>query len=184
MVATMASLLASLHVPVLAAESGGRGGDFADLSVTWYQWACLVGFIFVLLLVDLLVFHRRAHEIKTKEAAIESAGWISIGLLFGLVVWAVYGGQATGEYYAGFLIEKSLSVDNVFVWALIFSYFSVPGAYQHRTLFWGIFGALVLRAIFIFAGVALLENFDWILYVFGAFLLYTAVKIARHHGAE
>ena len=94
------------------------------------------------------------------------------------------GGQAAGEYFAGFLIEKSLSVDNVFVWAVIFSYFAVPRQYQFRVLFWGIFGALVLRAIFIFAGVALIEEFDWILYVFGAFLLYTAVRIARHDEAE
>ncbi len=94
------------------------------------------------------------------------------------------GGGAAGEYLSGYLIEKSLSVDNVFVWAVIFSYFGVPREYQFRVLFWGIFGALVLRAIFIFAGVALIESFEWILYVFGAFLLYTAVKIARHGDAE
>jgi tellurite resistance protein TerC len=106
--------------------------------------------------------------------------WISIGLLFGVIVIAWQGGQAGGEYYAGFLIEKSLSVDNVFVWAVIFSFFAVPREYQFRVLFWGIFGALVLRAVFIFAGVSLIERFEWILYFFGAFLLYTAVKIARH----
>ncbi len=175
----MSALVATLHAPVLAAGSGGSDGNFADLSVAWYEWVGLIAFIFVLLLVDLLVFHRRAHEIKTKEAAIESAGWISIGLLFGLVVWGLYGGQATGEYYAGFLIEKSLSVDNVFVWALIFTYFAVPGKYQHRTLFWGIFGALVLRAVFIFAGVALLESFWWLLFVFGGFLIITGIRLVR-----
>ena len=94
-------------------------------------------------------------------AAIESTLWIAVGLAFGLVVLWVYGGQATGEYYAGYLIEKSLSVDNVFVWALLFSYFAVPGKYQHRVLFWGIFGALVMRLVFIFLGVALIERFDW-----------------------
>jgi TerC family integral membrane protein len=99
-----------------------------------------------------------------------------------LVFWQ--GGQAAGEYYAGFLIEKSLSIDNVFVWAVIFSFFAVPAAYQFRVLFWGIFGALVLRGIFIFAGVSLIERFDWVLYVFGAFLLYTAVRIARHDESE
>ena len=99
-----------------------------------------------------------------------------------LLVWQ--GGQAGGEYYAGFLIEKSLSIDNVFVWAVIFSFFAVPREYQFRVLFWGIFGALVLRGIFIFAGVSLIERFEWILYVFGAFLLYTAWKIAHHDESE
>ncbi|MCC6225695.1 MAG: TerC family protein [Microthrixaceae bacterium] len=137
-----------------------------------------------MLVVDLLLVHRTAHVISIKEAAIESAVWISIGLLFGLVLVAWQGGQAGAEYYAGFLIEKSLSIDNVFVWAVIFSFFAVPQEYQFRVLFWGIFGALVLRAIFIFAGVSLIERFDWVLYVFGAFLLYTAFKIARHDENE
>jgi tellurite resistance protein TerC len=131
----------------------------------------------VLLLVDLLVFHREAHEVSTKEAAIESTVWISIGVAFSLVVLWWFGGQATTEYFSAYLIEKSLSVDNVFVWALLMSYFKVPARYQHRVLFWGIFGALVMRAIFIFAGVALIERFDWILYVFGAFLLFTAGRM-------
>jgi tellurite resistance protein TerC len=110
--------------------------------------------------------------------------WISIGVAFtGVVAWW-FGSQASGEYISGYLIEKSLSVDNVFVWALIMGYFKVPQRYQHRVLFWGIFGALALRAIFIFAGVALIERFDWILYVFGAFLLITAWRVARHQEAE
>src|SRR3546814_5582057 len=95
-----------------------------------------------------------------------------------MLVWQ--GGQAGGEYFAGFLIEKSLSIDNVFVWAVILSFFRVPAAYQFRVLFWGIFGALVLRAIFIFAGVSLIESFEWVLYIFGAYLIYTDFKIARH----
>ncbi len=177
-------LTSVLHAPVLAAAESSSDGNFAVLSVEWYEWAGLLGFILALLLVDLLVFHRRAHDISTKEAAIESAAWISIGLLFGLVVAALYGGQATGEYYAGFLIEKSLSVDNVFVWALIFSYFAVPGRYQHRTLFWGIFGALVLRAVFIFAGVALLESFEWLLFVFGGFLVFTGIRLLMQGDQE
>ncbi len=159
----------------LAAESGRS--NFVDLDVHAWQWLVLLGLIVVLLLVDLLVFHREAHEISTREAAIESAAWISIGVAFSLVVWWWFGGDATGEYFAGYLIEKSLSVDNVFVWALLMSYFMVPQKYQHRVLFWGIFGALVMRAIFIFAGVALIERFDWILYVFGAFLLFTAGRM-------
>jgi tellurite resistance protein TerC len=159
---------------VLAAESGG---SFVDLHVYPWQWLVLLGIIVALLLVDLLVIHREAHAIKTKEAAIESAAWISIGVGFALVVWWWFGGQATGEYISGYLIEKSLSIDNVFVWALIMAYFKVDQRYQHRVLFWGIFGALVMRAVFIFAGVALIEAFDWILYVFGGFLLFTAVRM-------
>src|SRR5262245_36687141 len=159
---------------VLAAESGG---SFVDLHVYPWQWLVLLGLIAALLLIDLLVIHREAHAIKTKEAAIESAAWISIGVGFALIVLWWFGGQATGEYISGYLIEKSLSIDNVFVWALIMAYFKVDQKYQHRVLFWGIFGALVMRAIFIFAGVALIESFDWILYVFGGFLLFTAVRM-------
>ena len=149
-----------------------------------WVWLALVGAIVVMLVVDLLLVHRTAHVITIKEAAIESAVWISIGLAFGVVLLVWQGGQAGGEYYAGFLIEKSLSIDNVFVWAVIFSFFAVPREYQFRVLFWGIFGALVLRGIFIFAGVSLIERFEWVLYIFGAFLLYTAWKIARHDEAE
>ena len=160
---------------LLAAESSK--GNFVDLDVASGWWIALLAIISVLLLIDLLVVHRESHEIRTREAAIESAVWISIGLTFGLAVWWGFGGAAAGEYYSGYLIEKSLSVDNVFVWALILSYFKVPPRYQHRVLFWGIFGALIMRAIFIFAGVALIEKFEWVLYLFGAFLLYTAVKL-------
>ena len=163
-------------ISFLAAESGGSE-NFVDLTVHPWQWLVLLGLIVVLLLADLLIFHREAHEISTREAAVESAVWISIGVAFSLVIFWWFGGAATGEYFAGYLIEKSLSVDNVFVWALLMSYFLVPTKYQHRVLFWGIFGALVMRAIFIFAGVALIERFDWILYVFGAFLLFTAGRM-------
>jgi tellurite resistance protein TerC len=163
---------------LLAAESAKE--NFASFDVPFWAWAALIAAITVMLVADLLLVHRNPHVISIKEAAIESAIWISIGLLFGVIMLFWHGGQAGGEYYAGFLIEKSLSIDNVFVWAVIFSFFSVPKEYQFRVLFWGIFGALVLRAIFIFAGVSLIENFEWVLYIFGAFLLYTAVKIARH----
>jgi tellurite resistance protein TerC len=156
---------------------------FVDLDVPLWAWIALVGVIGALLVVDLLVVHRRPHEISFREAAIESAVWIALGLGFGVLLAVVAGGAAAGEYLSGYLIEKSLSIDNVFVWAVIFSYFSVPAKYQFRVLFWGIFGALALRAAFIFAGVTLIQTFDWVLYVFGAFLLVTAVKIARHTGA-
>jgi tellurite resistance protein TerC len=154
-----------------------RSGEFVDIHIEPWQWVALVGFILVLLLVDLFVFHREAHEVRPKEAAVESIVWITIGCLFAVVVLVAWGGGAAGEYISGYLIEKSLSVDNVFVWAIIFTSFQVPQRYQHRVLFWGIFGALVLRAVFIFAGVALIDRFEWILYVFGAFLLYTAGKL-------
>jgi tellurite resistance protein TerC len=158
--------------------------EFASFDVPAWVWLALVGAIAAMLIVDLLLVHRTAHVITIKEATIESAIWISIGLAFGIVLLVWQGGQASGEYYAGFLIEKSLSIDNVFVWAVIFSFFAVPPAYQFRVLFWGIFGALILRGVFIFAGVSLIERFGWILYVFGAFLLYTAWKIAHHDESE
>ncbi len=157
---------------------------FASFDVPLWIWGALVAAISVMLLFDLLVVHRRPHVISFRAAAIESAVWVTIGLLFvGFMVWW-QGGKAGGEYLAGYLIEKSLSVDNVFVWAVLFSYFAVPPQYQFRVLFWGVFGALVMRAGFIFAGISLLNAFDWILYVFGAFLIFTAVKIARHSGTE
>jgi tellurite resistance protein TerC len=162
---------------VLTSSTASEESSFVDLQVPFWAWGALLAFIFVLLLVDLLVVHREAHEVQTREAAIESAVWISIGLAFTFVMWFAFGGGAAGEYVSGYLIEKSLSVDNVFVWALILSYFQVPNRYQHRVLFWGIFGALVMRAVFIFAGVALIERFEWVLYLFGAFLLYTAAKL-------
>ena len=158
--------------------------DFVSFDTPLWAWAALVSVIAAMLLFDLLVVHRKPHVISFKEAAIESAIWVTIGLSFVFVMIWWQGGDAGLEYLSGYLIEKSLSVDNVFVWAVIFSYFAVPPQYQFRVLFWGVFGALVMRAAFIFAGVALIEAFDWILYVFGAFLLFTGVKIARHSGSE
>jgi tellurite resistance protein TerC len=168
----------------LLAATGSSNQDFASFDVPPWAWAALIGTIVALLVADLLLVHRTPHDISLKEAGIESAVWISIGLAFTFVILGWQGGTAAGEYLSGYLIEKSLSVDNVFVWAVIFSYFAVPAKYQFRVLFWGIFGALVLRAVFIFAGVALIERFSWILYVFGAFLLITAFRVARHKEAE
>ncbi len=168
----------------LGTMAAARRGNFVSVDVPLWGWAALVGAITFLLVADLLIVHRKPHAVSFRQAGIESAVWIALGLSFSLVLGLWFGGGAAGEYLAGYLIEKSLSVDNVFVWAVIFSYFAVPAQYQFRVLFWGIFGALVLRAIFIFAGVALLETFDWILYVFGAFLLFTAVRIGRHQDAE
>jgi len=165
----------------LAASSSG---DFAQIDVPLWGWAALIGGITALLIADLLIVHRRPHAVGFREAAIESSVWIAIGVSFTGVMALWFGGDAAGEYITGYLIEKSLSIDNVFVWAVLFSYFAVPREYQFRVLFWGIFGALVLRAVFIFAGVALIERFEWVLYIFGAFLVVTAVRIARHSETE
>ncbi len=164
--------------------AAGTPREFVTFDIPLWAWLALIAVIVAMLVFDLLVVHRSAHVITLREAAIESAVWISIGLAFGVVLAAWQGGAAAGEYYAGFLIEKSLSIDNVFVWAVIFSFFAVPQQFQFRVLFWGIFGALVMRAVFIFAGVELIDRFDWVLYVFGAFLLYTAWKIAHHDDDE
>jgi tellurite resistance protein TerC len=172
----------------LLAESQGTRDQFAYLDVEAWHWIGLLALISALLLVDLLLVHRTPHAISFKEAAIESAIWISIGLAFSGVIYFLAadgdGSQALGEYLSGFLIEKSLSIDNVFVWAVIFSFFAVPREYQFRVLFWGIFGALVLRAAFIVSGAELIDRFEWVLYGFGAFLLYTAWKIAHHDESE
>jgi tellurite resistance protein TerC len=154
------------------------------LDVPAWAWVAFVALVVTLILLDMLVFHREAHEVTIKAAAIESAVWIALGLSFTFVIWGWHGGAAAGQYLSGYLIEESLSIDNVFVWAVILTFFQVPQMYRFRVLFWGIFGALVLRAIFIFAGVALVERFEELLYVFGAFLIYTAIKISRHDEAE
>ncbi len=163
--------------------------DFADVVVPSWGWPALIGVIATLLLVDILVIHRRAHVIKLKEAVVESVAWISCGVAFMFVVWWMFRGQADGrqagvEYISGYLIEKSLSIDNVFVWAMIFTHFKVPRQFQHRVLFWGIFGALVLRFIFIILGVAVIERFDYVLIGFGAFLIYTGFGVLRHGGED
>jgi tellurite resistance protein TerC len=156
----------------------------ADLVVSAEAWIGFIVLVAVLLLADLVFFHRDAHEIAVREAAVSSIMWISIGLAFGGLVYWGLGGAAASQYYTGYVIEKSLSVDNVFVWAVILGYFAVPKALQHRVLFWGVFGALVLRAIFIFAGVALLERLEWLTFVFGAFLIFTAYRVATDSDSE
>ncbi|MEO5975106.1 MAG: TerC/Alx family metal homeostasis membrane protein [Ilumatobacteraceae bacterium] len=157
---------------------------FADITVPAWGWPMLLGVIAALLLVDILVVHRRAHVVEVREAAIESAVWISLGLSFTFVIWIMFERAAAVEYISGYLIEKSLSIDNVFVWALIFAHFKVPRQYQHRTLFWGIFGALVMRFIFILVGVAIIERFDFVLIGFGLFLIYTGIGIFRSGGED
>jgi tellurite resistance protein TerC len=147
------------------------------------EWVVLITVIVVLLTVDLLA-HRGNHEPTPRRALVESAAWVACGLGFAVVVLAWKGGASFSEYLSGYVIEKSLSIDNVFVWAVIFSSFAIPARYQHRVLFWGIFGALVMRATFIFAGAALIEQFWWMLLVFGAVLLVSGFKVIRHKDDE
>ncbi len=156
----------------------------ADIAVPAWMWLAFVALVALLLLLDLLVFHRENHEIGFREAARSSAFWIAIGLAFSGLVWWGLGGDAATQYLTGYVIEKSLSVDNVFVWAVLLGYFAVPRHLQHRVLFWGIFGALALRAIFVFVGVALLDRLSWLMFVFGAFLVFTAWRVATHEEGE
>ena len=143
-------------------------------------WAGFVAFVVGMLAMDLFLFHREAHEVTAREAGMWTAIWMTMGLSFTFVIWAWQGGTHAGEYIAGYLLEYSLSADNIFVFVLIFGYFAVPKDLQHRVLFWGILGALVFRAAFIVAGAALLERFEFMFYVFGGFLVITGIRMARH----
>jgi tellurite resistance protein TerC len=151
--------------------------------VPLWVWAAVTLVIALMLAVDLLA-HRDNHVIGFKEAAIWSGVWIAIGLAFGLVLMAWQGGEVSSTYYAGYLIEKALSIDNVFVFALVFTFFAVPDAYQHKVLFWGVIGALIFRLVFIFVGAELLQLFFWSAYLFGAFLIWTGYKMAVSKDAE
>ena len=141
-------------------------------------WAGFIAFVLAMLALDLGVFHRKAHAIGYREALLWSLFWMALAFLFNGLVWHWFGGTRAVEFLTGYLIEKSLSVDNLFVFVLIFSAFKIPPVFQHRVLFWGIVSALVLRAAMIFSGVALLEKFHWLMYVFGAFLVFTGFKMA------
>ena len=156
---------------------------FVDIDVPLWAWLALLATIATLLAID-LYRHRSAHAPSTREALTESIVWVSCGLAFSVVIAVAFGSEAFGEYIRGYLIEKSLSVDNVFVWSMLFATLSIPVKYQHRVLFWGIFGALFLRAVFILLGTALISRFWWILLVFGVFLIYTGAKIIRHRDDE
>jgi tellurite resistance protein TerC len=148
------------------------------VDVSLLAWGLVLAAILGMLALDLFL-HRDAHVISVREAAVWSAIWVSIGVVAGVIIWSVYGAEFGQQYFAGYLIEKSLAVDNVFVWAIIFSYFAVPRRYQHRVLFYGVLGALVFRAIFIAAGSALIASFSFVLYVFAAFLIYTGWRMLR-----
>ena len=146
-------------------------------SVSPWVWVGFNAFVLAMLALDLGVFHRQAHVVSFREASVWSAVWVTLALAFNAGVWHFMGQQKGVEFLTGYLIEKSLSVDNIFVFALVFSYFAVPAQYQHRVLFWGILGALVMRAAFIWAGAVLIAKFHWVLYVFGGLLVITGIKL-------
>ena len=142
----------------------------------WF-WLAFIAIVLALLVFDLGVLHRDQHEIEMRESLLLYSGYFSVGLLFGGWIWWQLGANKALEFYTGFLVEQSLSMDNVFVMAMILGFFAIPRRYQHRVLFWGILGVIVLRAIMIGLGTALVQRFDWVLYLFGAFLLLTGVKM-------
>ena len=147
------------------------------MEITIWFWVGFNAFVLMMLALDLGVFHKKSAVVSVKEALIWSAVWITMALIFNVLVYNWFGEQKALEFFTGYLIEKALSVDNIFVFTIIFAYFAIPKEYQHKVLFWGVLGALLFRVIFIFAWVSLLENFHWIIYVFGAILLYTAYKL-------
>ena len=147
-------------------------------------WILFNLFVLAMLVLDLGVFHRRAHTVKFREALIWSVAWIALAAIFAVIVFFWHGRTPALEFITGYVIELSLSVDNLFVFLLIFRFFQVPAIHQHKVLFWGILGALIMRAIFIAAGVSLIERFHWIIYVFGAFLIYSGIKLFFQNEAE
>ena len=147
-------------------------------------WIGFTAIVLLMLAIDLGVFHRVAHVVSFKEALGWSVVWVLLALSFNIGVYVWFGSARGLEFLTGYLIEKTLAVDNIFVFAVIFSYFAVPTAYQHRVLFWGVLGALLMRALFIFAGAALLQRFHWIIYLFGAFLILTGAKLFLQKDVE
>ncbi|PIU46689.1 MAG: hypothetical protein COS94_09420 [Candidatus Hydrogenedentes bacterium CG07_land_8_20_14_0_80_42_17] len=154
----------------------------AEVSI--YYWIGFFIFVLAMLSLDLMVFQKKTHEIKFKEAFGWTVFWISLALLFNLLVLYQFGSQKALEFITAYLIEESLSVDNLFVFLMIFSYFAVPKNLEHRVLFWGILGAIIMRGIFIAAGTALVKRFDWTLYIFGVLLLYASIKMFFHNESE
>ncbi|HQO50651.1 MAG TPA: TerC family protein [Bacteroidales bacterium] len=150
------------------------------IEITPLVWVGFIAFVILMLALDLGVFHRKSHDVSIREALIWSAVWISLALVFNYGIYHFVGHEKGLEFLTGYLIEKALSVDNLFVFIMLFSMFGVEPKYQHKVLFWGILGALIMRAVFIFAGVALINRFHWIIYIFGAFLIYTGFKMMVH----
>ena len=152
------------------------------MEITIWFWLAFNVFVLAMLALDLGVFHRTAHAVSFREAGIWSVVWVGLALAFNAGLWWLWGPEPALQFLTGYLIEKSLSVDNVFVFVMLFGFFAVPPQYQHRVLFWGILGALVMRGAFIAAGAYLLQQFHWVIYVFGAVLVLTGIKMARRAG--
>jgi len=146
-------------------------------------WILFNAFVLLMLALDLGVFHRKAHEVSVKEALTWTFVWIFLAMVFNTIIYYWKGQQSALEFFTGYLVEKALSIDNIFVFIMIFGYFQIPSKYQHKVLFWGILGALIMRVIFIFAGVALIEKFHFTIYLFGALLIYTGYKMFYHNNA-
>jgi tellurite resistance protein TerC len=144
-----------------------------------WEWLAFSAIIAFMLILDLGVFHKKSHKVSIKESLAWTAVWIALAMLFNAWIYYSLGQQKGLEFLTGYVIEKSLSIDNIFVISLIFTYFNVPAQYQHRVLFWGVLGALFFRIIFVFAGVALIQKFSWMIYVFGGFLVITGLKMLR-----
>jgi len=147
-------------------------------------WILFNAFVLLMLALDLGVFHRKSHEVSLKEALTWTFIWVSLALIFNAIIFYWKGRQQALEFFTGYLVEKALSIDNIFVFIMIFTYFQIPSKYQHKVLFWGILGALLMRVVFIFAGVALIEKFHFTIYIFGALLIYTGYKMFYHHNAK
>lgn len=147
-------------------------------------WIIFNVFVLVMLALDLGVFHRKTHEVSLKEALTWTFIWVSLALIFNTIIYYWRGQQQALEFFTGYLVEKALSVDNIFVFIMIFTYFQIPSKYHHKVLFWGIIGALIMRVIFIFAGVALIEKFHFTIYIFGALLIYTGYRMFYHNNAK
>ncbi|MFH0900078.1 MAG: TerC family protein [Pseudomonadota bacterium] len=147
-------------------------------------WIGFTAFVLAMLALDLGAFHRKAHAVSSREALVWTLVWVSLAFAFNAAVYYWFGSERALEFLTGYLIEKALSVDNLFVFLVLFSYFAVPASLQHRVLFWGILGALVMRAIFVFAGAALIHKFHWVIYVFGVFLVVTGIKLLAHREGE
>lgn len=147
-------------------------------------WILFNVFVLIMLALDLGVFHRKTHEVSVKEAITWTVVWVVLAMVFNYFIFIWKGQQQALEFFTGYLVEKALSVDNIFVFIMIFTYFQIPGKYQHKVLFWGIIGALIMRVIFIFAGVALIEKFHITIYIFGALLLFTGYKMFTHGDAK
>ena len=146
-------------------------------------WILFNAFVLLMLALDLGVFHRKAHDVSVKEAMTWTFIWVFLALVFNTIIYYWRGQQQALEFFTGYLVEKALSIDNIFVFIMIFSYFRIPSKYQHKVLFWGILGALIMRVVFIFAGVALIEKFHFTIYIFGALLIYTGYKMFYHNNA-